>query len=268
MQKQPPPLQPPSKQQKPRRLNRAQTVQENLYTYPYHYIPTWNGKAFSQTLSLFWGYEYLSYLLFVAEQLEQQEFSSLLDVGCGDGRFLNQIRNSHPAKRLTGIDYSARAIRLAQAFGPNLEWVRGDITKKNHLPDQFDVITLIETLEHIPLKEIDAFVEGLHWHLNTGGSLIITVPSNNTPVSAHHIQHFDLAGLTSLLGDKFKIVSVSYLNHNSKLLRKISRSVLHNALFTITHPRLLAALFRSYQKRFSKVDSQNCRRIFLHCRKK
>lgn len=47
---------------------------------------------FSQVRNLSWGYEYLSYLNFVLEKASQIGFKSLLDVGCGDGRLLYELR--------------------------------------------------------------------------------------------------------------------------------------------------------------------------------
>jgi methylase of polypeptide subunit release factors len=96
------------------KLSDQQIIQENSYEYPYHYIPIWNGITFSQTHTLWWGYEYISYLHYVLDKVSQMDFESLLDVGCGDGRFLFELSRRFSSKRLSGIDYSKRAIDFAR----------------------------------------------------------------------------------------------------------------------------------------------------------
>ncbi len=98
-------------------LSAEQAVQEAEYEFPYHYIPRLEGGNFSQVRKLRWGYEYLSYLRFVLARLERVEFGSLLDVGCGEGRFLREVSKRFSGKRLLGVDFSART-RLRAAAQP------------------------------------------------------------------------------------------------------------------------------------------------------
>src|ERR1051325_285897 len=93
------------------RLTPQQTIQDTQYQFPYHYIPTLENGNFSQVRKLRWGYEYLSYLRFVLSTLEEIQFESVLDVGCGEGRFLWEVSKCFSDKRLVGIDLSARADR-------------------------------------------------------------------------------------------------------------------------------------------------------------
>jgi 2-polyprenyl-3-methyl-5-hydroxy-6-metoxy-1,4-benzoquinol methylase len=245
----------------------AQETQERLYRFPYHLIPSWDGRFFSQVVSLHWGYEYLSYLNFVLDELRTTEFASLLDVGCGDGRFLCEVRLRHPEKRLVGIDCSLRAIQWARGCATDVEWVHGDITKGDVLPVRFDVITLIETLEHIQLDELPAFLDGVYKRLSDNGVLIVTVPTVNVPVNVHHVQHFDLAKLRNLLRGTFVIERVSYLNRNSRALRWFYRTVLHNKAFIVNEKHLMSMLFRVYRKYFLAARAHDGRRMFLLCRR-
>src|SRR4051812_16394470 len=85
-----------------------EAIQEAEYEFPYHYIPQLENGNFSQVRKLRWGYEYLSYLRFILAQLEKLEFASLLDVGCGEGRFLSEVSKRFPDKNLKGVDRSQR----------------------------------------------------------------------------------------------------------------------------------------------------------------
>src|SRR5437870_12131964 len=94
-------------------LSAKQAVQEAEYEFPYHCSPRLEGGNYSQVRKLRWGYEYLSYLRFVLTRLERVEFDSLLDVGCGEGRFLREVSKRFEGKRLLGVDFSARAVEYA-----------------------------------------------------------------------------------------------------------------------------------------------------------
>ena len=177
-------------------LSREQREQEDDYVFPYHYIPSLAGGDFSSVRVHRWGYQYLAYLEFVIDRIASLSFGSLLDVGCGDGRLLHEIKSRFHDKRLVELDMSERALRFAGAFNPDIQFICGDITDPAAMEGKFDVITLIETLEHIPPEDISAFVEALARRLADDGAAVITVPSKNIRLTRKHYQHFDLESLT------------------------------------------------------------------------
>ena len=94
-----------------RTFKEKQTIQENLYDFPYHYIPQVNEKgAVSRYRFLDWGFEYLCYILHIKDIIESLSPYSVLDVGCGEGRFLGLLSNQ--IVRKVGVDLSERAIQL------------------------------------------------------------------------------------------------------------------------------------------------------------
>lgn len=73
-----------------------QQIQEDQYDYPYHYIPRVENGQFSQSQYWSWGMHYLGGIQLILEQIDSYSFDSLIDVGCGDGRFLRELaRNTH-----------------------------------------------------------------------------------------------------------------------------------------------------------------------------
>jgi ubiquinone/menaquinone biosynthesis C-methylase UbiE len=56
----------------------------------------------------------------VFDILDREGFDSLLDVGCGDGRFLRETDQRYGNKKILGIDYSETAISLAKRMNPHL----------------------------------------------------------------------------------------------------------------------------------------------------
>ena len=246
-------------------LSAEQAVQEAEYEFPYHYIPRLEGGNFSQVRKLRWGYEYLSYLRFILARLERVEFDSLLDVGCGEGRFLREVSRRFAGKRLLGVDFSARAVEYARLLNPGLSFVRADISGDSAALEPFDVVTLIETLEHVPPVELGAFVSGLRRRVNGGGLLVASVPSVNINMSAKHYQHFDLGSLASALAPHFKVEEHYYLNRLSKWDRLLS-AVLTNRYFILNERHLLNALFRRYERSLLAARESDCKRICVVCR--
>ena len=102
--------------------NKPQIIQEDEYSFPYHYIPEISDKGFSQIKHWSWGYRYLGGLRVVIDQLNKISFNSLLDIGCGEGRFLREVSQHYPEKTFVGLDYSTKAINLAKAFNPQLDY--------------------------------------------------------------------------------------------------------------------------------------------------
>ncbi|NQW15880.1 MAG: class I SAM-dependent methyltransferase [Chloroflexi bacterium] len=134
-------------------LSSEQAVQEEQYSYPYHYLPRIIDGRFTQSMSWAFGYQYMAAAEFIIERLRELEFESLLDVGCGDGRLIREISSTFPDRRIVGIDYSQRAIAIARSMNPDLDYRIGSIAERS-VQDElgtYDAISLIEVLEHIPL---------------------------------------------------------------------------------------------------------------------
>lgn len=88
----------------------------------------------------------------VARQLP--ETGKLLDIGCGDGAFLEYAREVRPNLNMLGVDGSAAAIEKLRA--KNLE---GAVVGDLNAPDlagfrDVDVIVAMELIEHLPEPEL------------------------------------------------------------------------------------------------------------------
>ena len=247
------------------RLSPQQIIQDTQYQFPYHYIPTLENGNFSQVRKLRWGYEYLSYLRFVLATLKQIEFKSLLDVGCGEGRFLWEVSKCFSDKRLAGIDLSERAVQYAKLLNPEIEFLCGDIAERTSGDEKFDVITLIETLEHVPPDRMAGFVDALRRLLKTDGTLLVSVPSQNLSLNRKHYQHFSLSSLDATLRPSFEITQHHFLNRISRWDRLL-KLALTNRYFILNEPRLLNALYRCYETNLLHASELNGKRICVVCR--
>lgn len=247
-------------------LSHEQELQEDQYEFPYHYIPRLDKRGFAQVRVLAWGYEYLSYLSFVLDRLGEVPFEAMLDVGCGDGRFVHEAVRRFPDRRFVGVDYSARAIAQAQAMTPNARFHAGDVTDPGFLPERFQVATLIEVLEHIPPNAMPAFLRGVHARLAPGATLIATVPSAVVPVNRKHYQHFTGELLGRTLQPYFTVEALHYLNRVSPVVRAIQRAMT-NRLFVVRARPLVNAFYRGYQQRWLRGGPDDTKRLCAVCRR-
>jgi len=239
-----------------------QAVQEDQYSLPYHYIPDFSNGRFTQHLYWSWGFRYLGGIRVVLDQLKKGEFNNLLDVGCGDGRFLRELNREYPGKTALGIDYSDRAIALAKSLNPGLSYKVADLT--NHDLDlKFDVVTMVEVLEHIHTDHVDVFLERAAALLNEGGRIVLTVPHLNKPVSSKHFQHFDSKKLRQILAPHFREMQFYPFDARSKLLRFLEKTMKKlEAYFVLTNSALLGWAFQKYIRRYLYTQDENkCMRI-------
>lgn len=71
---------------------------------------------------------------------------SLVDVGCGNGVFLNELLRRGGIDRLLGVDRSEEALKYVRTVS-----MSGDICSIN-LPDRsFDCVACLQVLEHLPV---------------------------------------------------------------------------------------------------------------------
>ncbi len=98
------------------------------------------------------------------EELDKHKFlpSSILDIGCGNGRFLNFLITRYPEFNYLGIDNSKKLLEDAvksHALVPSqysAEFQETDITDPKELSSvrgSFDLIVMMAVLHHIPGEE-------------------------------------------------------------------------------------------------------------------
>jgi SAM-dependent methyltransferase len=251
--------------------DRQAKAQEAQYGFPYHFIPTVEGRKYSSTRHWHWGFRYLGGMHVALELLRQAPFKSLVDIGCGDGRFLREVSAHFGDCSLLGIDTSERAVRLAQALTPSIEYRTLDITAG--LPARFEAATLIEVVEHIPPAQLPAFLGAVASVITDGGRLVLTVPHRNKPLIEKHHQHFVGEQLTQLLTahfDDIRVIPFDVRASRSPLMWLIERVLGQKGKwFLFTQKRLLYLFYRLYIRRYLYAQKEaRCERIAVVCVKR
>lgn len=244
--------------------NKRQDLQEAEYKFPYHYISSFK-PAFKHSFTDTWGINYVSTVEYLLGRLDQLEFSSIVDVGCGDGRFSRELSERFRNKFVLGIDYSYRAIDLARAINrdmDNLRFIAYDI-RNSWDGKKHDIAILMEVFEHIPTRDEEAFISGLHELLRKGGILLLTVPHTNKPVEYKHFRHFSSYTIAESLKNLFEITEIVPFEKVTPI-RRIVYFLLANQFFVLNNQRLLNWIYKYYRNNLFFCEKENkCQRIFL-----
>lgn len=94
---------------------------------------------------------------------------SVVDVGCGNGVFLNKLNQLKPELELLGVDRSLAALKYVR-----VEKLEASIDELPFGDQSFDCVTCLEVLEHLPIQ---SFMKGLQNITSIAGKyVIISVP--------------------------------------------------------------------------------------------
>ena len=228
-------------------------LQESQYEFPYHHIPRVHDHVASQIRALGWGFEYMCYLNHIREMVLEMKPKSLLDVGCGDGRFLGMLPD---VPERVGVDSSDRAIQFAKAFHPEITFKGVD---GSSLDVMFDVSTAIEVLEHVPDEEVADFLQTLSERTTVGGHVIICVPTVVTPLQQKHHRHYSLAVLQEQLKQanvNLRLTRADYVFRKDRIYR-IYQRVLMNRWWSVEIKRLNRLLWRHVWENLRNADADS-----------
>ncbi len=140
--------------------------------------PSASYYAFSENQS---GNSLVAYFRKIWESRKVKDFQNLvgegskkiLDVGCGEGRFLALLKEyGDPQWELVGLDFDEKAIQLCRQRG--FRCLQGRI---EDLPshEKFDVIIMFQLIEHVDNpREV---IRSMRSVLNSGGFIILETPN-------------------------------------------------------------------------------------------
>jgi predicted TPR repeat methyltransferase len=105
--------------------------------------------------------------------LKNLKFSTLLDVGCGRGAFLVQVKDKFPDVHCMGIDLSPRMVEVTKEKGVEAYHIDLCDIEKN-----FDVITAVfDMINYLDDAQLEKFMHCIDTHLKVGGYFICDINS-------------------------------------------------------------------------------------------
>ena len=108
--------------------------------------------------------------------LPTDKSARILDIGCGDGKFLFFLRNKG-YHNIEGLEMSAQqAEEASKHIDCPVHVVEDSIAFLKKYPAAFQTITQNDVLEHVPKEETAVFLRAILDALHPGGSVVINVP--------------------------------------------------------------------------------------------
>jgi SAM-dependent methyltransferase len=139
------------------------------------------------------------------------ESARVLDVGCGTGANVSVLR-SH-ARRVVGLDFRPEGIANARQQHTGALFVRGNATRLPFEAGTFDVVTVLDVLEHV---DDEAALDEIRRVLRPGGAIVISVPAmpwlwSYRDVDAGHVRRYQRRRLMGLLrGSRLELQRLNY----------------------------------------------------------
>lgn len=111
--------------------------------------------------------------------------SFLLDIGVGTGEMLSYMKSAG-YNNYIGIDISDETIKYCTNLGLKADLVDDTPEWLLNNKGKFDLITLLDVLEHIKKPELLHFLKSIHDALSSNGVLIVQAPNLQSPDGQLH----------------------------------------------------------------------------------
>lgn len=172
-------------------------------------------------------------------ELIPHDARSILDAGCGDGTYTNQIKQRFPDAEVTGFNPAGEAIRRAKRLYPSCRFMVGNAEAPETLAaagSGFDVAIVRGVLHHMAEPRL-----ALINLAAVAQQLIIIEPNGNNPVlkvierrSAYHRDHEEQSFAPSLLHQwcreaGFRVVSLRYVGFVPFFFPTLPAKIIHAA---------------------------------------
>jgi 2-polyprenyl-3-methyl-5-hydroxy-6-metoxy-1,4-benzoquinol methylase len=163
---------------------------------------------------------------------EHCQSGTVLDVGCGSGAFLHQLRVRYPSSyEILGTDVSGAPLDYAESQGIPV-W-RGDFLSGDLGGERIDAVTFWAVLEH--LLEPKKFIERAASLLKPGGSCFVLVPNMDSLavrmigvryryIYPQHLNYFTRETLGKLAENHFSIIELRATHFNPVVIYQDWRS--------------------------------------------
>ena len=122
----------------------------------------------------------------VMDALRESRASSVLDLGCGEGKLLRLLLKDKNFARITGMDVSYRTLevaarrlhldRMSDSQRKRIDLVQGSVTYRDKRLAGYDAAAVVEVVEHLDAARLANF-ERVLFEFARPGTVIITTPN-------------------------------------------------------------------------------------------
>ena len=124
----------------------------------------------------------------VVDLLKELGASSVLDLGCGEGRLLRELLKLPSVRKITGVEVAPRVLaaagdRLRLDHMPDMqrqriELLQGSLVYRDDRLKGYDAAAVVEVIEHLDAERLPAFEAALFGHARPG-AVIVTTPNRD-----------------------------------------------------------------------------------------
>jgi 2-polyprenyl-3-methyl-5-hydroxy-6-metoxy-1,4-benzoquinol methylase len=181
-------------------------------------------------------------LLFAYSEAAKLVEGNLLDIGCGEGRGLQYLRQN--VSSYTGIDKIQEVLDVLKQKYPGDTFLQMNIPPFKGLADNsFDTAVSFQVIEHI--EEDEAYVKEAHRVLKKNGHFIVSTPNIKMSLTRNpwHVREYTKDSLKALLLKYFSSVECSgvygdkevmqYFEENKKGVQKFTRFDIFNLQYKL-----------------------------------
>ncbi len=122
----------------------------------------------------------------VLATLKQRGATSVVDMGCGEGKLIGMLSKDLDLARITGCDVSVRALEIARARlnfdrlpefqQQRITLIQSALTYRDRRLEGYDAATVIEVVEHLDAGRLEAFARAIFAYAKPG-LVIMTTPN-------------------------------------------------------------------------------------------
>lgn len=124
----------------------------------------------------------------VVETLQALGGSSVLDLGCGEGRLVRELLKHGQFQRIVGVEVAPRVLagaadrlrleRMPELKRKRVELLQGSLVYRDDRLRGFDAAAVVEVIEHMDADRLPAFEAAVFGHAKPG-AVVVTTPNRD-----------------------------------------------------------------------------------------
>jgi len=124
----------------------------------------------------------------VSDEIARLQVTSVVDLGCGEGRLIKLLLENKQLQRITGMDVSSRSLEVAarrlkldkmiDTQRKRINLLQGSLTYRDRRLQGYDVATLVEVIEHLDEDRLLALEKNIFNEIQPN-TIVLTTPNKD-----------------------------------------------------------------------------------------